>query len=98
MNDNESDGEKWARNFAEYAGVEIVPVVRINPTETPGRSQVQYLFERVQRFEAMSVAMRFLDKEECSVRMFVHAEMWLAVEVELWEPWGLPEGSKRADG
>lgn len=95
----EGPAEAWARNFAEFAGVEFVPVVRVRPADKPGMNVVQYLFERMHRFEACAVALRYIDKGEGPVTLSVHAENWLSLEVELPDKlWTLPEGSKRADG
>ncbi|MGK5496406.1 hypothetical protein [Streptomyces sp. URMC 125] len=59
------------------------------------RVKIRYLFERLHRFEACQVAMRYVDKGEGPVQLDVHAENWLQVTVELPnELFILPEGSK----
>ncbi|MET8702755.1 hypothetical protein ABZW10_28430 [Kitasatospora sp. NPDC004723] len=77
--------EEWARRFADYAGVEYVPLVDVEPGTDA--TVIRYLFDRRNRFEALSVAMRYVDKgyskDTNPVRMYRHAEEWLVVAVEL---------------
>ncbi|MFT2017735.1 hypothetical protein ACMA1D_18125 [Streptomyces sp. 796.1] len=77
--------EEWARNWASSAGVEYVPTIRVREGEKHGHRVVQFLFDRAARFQACAVAMRFLDHDKGPVALSVHAENWLALDVELPE-------------
>ncbi|UFQ16431.1 MULTISPECIES: hypothetical protein [Streptomyces] len=81
--DMDTAAEEWGRMFAAEAGVEYVPLVRRRDADVEGRSSIQFLFDRRQRFEASAVAMRLLDKDLGVAHLFVHVENWIAVEIEL---------------
>ncbi|MBD0739827.1 hypothetical protein [Streptomyces sp. CBMA29] len=91
--------EEWARTFADNGGVEYIPIVRVREGDTPGTRVIQYLFDLLHKFEVSVLAMRWLDKEpKISLRLFVHAENWLALEAQVPDSWfELPEGSKASE-
>ncbi|MCX4685492.1 hypothetical protein OG401_14410 [Kitasatospora purpeofusca] len=89
--------EEWARTFADHAGVEYVPLLDVELGADT--TVIRYFFERLGQFQALSVAMRYVAKgysmDTNPVRLYLHAEEWLVVAVELESNiFRLPENQK----
>ncbi|MEU3825241.1 hypothetical protein AB0F36_07935 [Streptomyces sp. NPDC029080] len=75
--------DEWAREFAEHADVWGVGVLLIDhEPDGKDRTKIRYLFDRLKEFDVCKLVMRYV-KTGYPAHVYVHADMWLAVEVSV---------------